>query len=300
MNEAAHSPASLLARSEGVAGGLPGLLMSAERLAATILLGEHGRRRAGPGDAFWQYRPAQPGDPRRAIDWRQSARGDAHFVRETEWQAAQSLMLWVDDAASMSFAGGAGAGKRARPSKLRRAQTLALALAVLAVRAGERTGLATLPEPPRSGRAQIVRIADALMEGGDVPDYGAPRPRVMPPGARAVFLSDFLGPVEPAAEALTAAADRGVQGVLVQILDPEEEAFPYDGRTVFESMSGAVRFETLKAGRLRSDYLDRLAARRAALRDLCARTGWRFHLHHTDASPEAALLTLYAALERCR
>ncbi|CTQ31329.1 hypothetical protein JAN5088_00084 [Jannaschia rubra] len=294
MNDILHTPATLRARSEAAAAALPGLLMSADRLAATVLLGEHGRKRAGPGDAFWQFRAAQAGDPRRSIDWRQSARGDAHFVRETEWQAAQSLMLWVDDAASMSFASGK------RPSKLRRAQTLALALAVLAVKAGERTGLATLPEPPRGGRAQLIRLANALMEGGDRPDYGAPRPRVMPMGARAVFLSDFLGPPEPVADALTAAADRGVRGVLVQILDPEEEAFPYDGRTLFESMSGTLRFETLKAGQLRDDYLFRLAARRAALRDLCSRTGWRFHLHHTDASPEAALLSLYTALERHR
>ncbi|WP_299650560.1 DUF58 domain-containing protein [uncultured Jannaschia sp.] len=294
MTPTLHTPETLRARSEGIAAGLPGLLMAAERLAATILLGEHGRKRAGPGDTFWQYRSAQPGDARRGIDWRQSARSDGHFVRETEWQAAQTLMLWVDDAASMRFAAGD------RPSKLRRAQTLALALAVLAVKAGERTGLAALPEPARGGRAQLIRMADALMEGGDVPDYGAPRPRVMPMGSRAVFLSDFLGPVEPVAEALTAAADRGVGGVLVQVLDPDEEAFPYDGRTLFESMSGAVRFETLKAGRLRDDYLDRLATRRAALRDLCARTGWRFHLHHSDGAASAALLSLYTALERRR
>lgn len=294
MNEALHTPASLRARSEGAAATLPGLLMQAERLAATILLGDHGRKRAGPGDAFWQFRAAQPGDPRRSIDWRQSARGDGHFVRETEWQAAQSLMLWVDDAASMRFS------SDGRPSKLRRAQTLALALAVLATRAGERTGLATLAEPPRGGKAQLIRIADALMEGGDVPDYGAPRPQVMPMGARAVFASDFLGPVEPVIAALTAAADRGVQGVLLQTLDPEEEAFPYDGRTVFESMSGAVRFETLKAGQLRDAYLDRLTKRRAALRDLCQRTGWRYQLHHTDTSAETALLSLYTALERRR
>lgn len=294
VESALHTSASLRARSEGAAAGLPGLLMSAERLAATILLGDHGRKRAGPGDAFWQFRAAQPGDPRRAIDWRQSARGDGHFVRETEWQAAQSLMLWVDDAASMRFASGD------RPSKLRRAQTMALALAVLATRAGERTGLANLPEPPRSGKAQLIRMADALMGGGDVPDYGAPRPQVMPMGARAVFLSDFLGPVDPVVDALTTAADRGVKGVLLQILDPEEEAFPYDGRTVFESMSGAVRFETLKAGRLRDEYLERLTRRRAALRDLCRRTGWRYQLHHTDAAAEAALLPLFAALERRR
>ena len=287
-----HTPSTLRARSEETSAALPGLLMHAERLAATVLMGEHGRRRAGPGDAFWQYRPAQPGDGRRVIDWRQSARGDDHFVRETEWQAAQTLMLWVDDAASMRFAA------NDRPSKLRRAQTLALALAVLSVRAGERTGLASLPEPPRSGKAQLSRMADALMEGGDAPDYGAPRPRVMPMGARAVFLSDFLGDPAALRDAMTTAADRGVEGVLVQVLDPEEEAFPYDGRTIFESMSGAIRFETLKAGRLRDDYLSRLHARRAALRDLCARTGWRFVTHHTDASPEALLLSLHMTLGR--
>jgi MoxR-like ATPase len=203
-------------------------------------------------------------------------------------------MLWVDDAASMRFAAGG------RPSKLRRAQTLALALAVLAVRGGERTGLAQLAEPPRGGKAQIMRLADALMEGGEVPDYGAPRPQVMPMGSRAVFLSDFLGDPVPLTEALTSAADRGVTGVLLQVLDPEEEAFPYDGRTVFESMSGAVRFETLKAGRLRDEYLARLEARRAELKELCRRTGWRFQLHHTDHRAGAALLSLYGALEKRR
>ena len=290
MDGAAHTPTSLRARAEEATATLPPLLMHAERLAATVLMGEHGRRRAGPGDAFWQYRNAQPGDARRAIDWRQSARGDDHFVRETEWQAAQTLMLWVDDAASMRFAAAE------RPSKLRRAQTLALALASLAVRAGERAGLAALPEPPRAGRAQLGRIADALMEGGDAPDYGAPRPAVMPLGARAVFLSDFLGDPAPLVDALTRAADRGAEGVLCQVLDPEEEAFPYDGRTLFESMSGAIRFETLKAGALRDDYLARLAERRAMLRDLCARTGWRFLVHRTDASAARALLALHHAL----
>ena len=215
-------------------------------------------------------------------------------MRETEWQAAQTVMLWVDDAASMRFAAGR------RPSKLRRAQTLALALAVLAVRGGERTGLAQLAEPPRGGRAQLMRLADALMEGGEAPDYGAPRPRVMPMGSRAVFLSDFLGDPAPLSEAMTSAADRGVTGVLVQVLDPEEEVFPYDGRTVFESMTGAVRFETLKAGRLREDYLSRLAERRDRLDALCRRTGWRFQVHHTDAQAGAALLSLYGALEKRR
>ena len=45
---------SLRDRAEGLTGHLPPLLASAEHLAATVLLGEHGRRRSGMGDEFWQ------------------------------------------------------------------------------------------------------------------------------------------------------------------------------------------------------------------------------------------------------
>lgn len=295
FSEALHTPDSLRHRSETVSGGLPSLMVAAEHLAATIMLGNHGRKRAGMGDEFWQYRPAEAGDGLRAIDWRRSARADAPSVREKEWQAAQSLMLWVDDAQSMSFTGG-----RNRPSKLRRAQTIGMALAILAIRAGERVGLMNLPEPPKAGNTQLLRLASALMDPKDPEDYGAPMPRIMPAGSRAVFLSDFLGETAPVEKALTTAADRGVKGALVMVLDPDEEAFPFDGRTVFESMSGAIRFETLKAKGLREAYLERLAARKDWLQTLARRTGWRLDIHHTDHAPEDPLLWLYHALEQVR
>lgn len=292
---ALHTPETLRSRSEAVAASLPALMADAQHLAATVLLGTHGRKRAGTGDEFWQYRPAQAGDGYRQIDWRRSGRSDGHFIRQTEWQAAQAVMLGVDDAASMTFS-----GHRARPSKLRRAQTLAMALAILAVRGGERVGLTHLAEPPRGGTAQLMRLAQALMDGHEPGDYGTPRPQVMPMGSRAVFLSDFLGDPAGIEAVLGRAADREVRGVLLQVLDPDEEAFPYDGRTVFESMGGAIRFETLKARSLRDAYLGRLAERKARLQEVCRRTGWRYHLHHTDQPAEPTLLWLYRALERVR
>ena len=97
-------PLALRALSEAEAAALPDLLARAEHLAGAVLLGAHGRRRAGAGDDFWQYRPAQVGDSRRAIDYRRSAMGDTEFVREREWQIAQSVMMWVDQGASMRFA----------------------------------------------------------------------------------------------------------------------------------------------------------------------------------------------------
>lgn len=294
-----HTPDTLRSRSESVASSLPALLADAEHLANVVVLGEHGRKRHGTGDEFWQYRPAEAGDSYRSIDWRRSARSDGHFLRQTEWQAAQAVILGVDDAASMTYTG-AAKGRDARPSKLRRAQTLAMATAILTIRAGERVGLSHLAEPPRAGQGQLIRLASALMDHDDRPDYGEPKPKIMPQGSRAVFFSDFLGDPKAIETVLTQAADRGVRGALVQVLDPDEEAFPFDGRTRFESMSGVVQFETLKAKGLRDAYLDRLAARKDSLSALARRTGWRFTTHHTDSPAEPVLLWIYNTLERRR
>ncbi len=282
---------TLRERSEAEASRLPPLLARAEHLAGTVLLGDHGRRRSGLGDDFWQYRPAQAGDSRRLIDHRRSARGDQQFVREREWQIAQSIMLWVDQGASMRFA-----SDRALPTKADRARLLGLATAILLVRGGERVGLTGTTLPPRRGNAQIIRLAQAWSEDTEV-DYAPPEHRAMVPHARAVFISDFLGPLDEVELALTKAADRGVRGVLLQVLDPGEETFPFQGRTIFESVGGSVRHETLKAGDLRDRYLGRLAARKDALAQLCRATGWQLGQHHTGESAQAALLWLYRALD---
>ena len=286
-----QTPAHLRAQAEGLAAPFPDLLAAAEHLASTVLLGDHGRRAAGMGDAFWQFRPAQPGDPRRRIDWRRSARADQQFVREREWQIAQSVILWVDQSASMGFTSGA------QDTKLARARVLGLAAAILLIRGGERVGLTGFTLPPRAGEAQIERLAAALLaETGE--DFGTPEARGMLPHSRALFISDFMGDPDPVEAALAKAADRGVGGALLMVLDPEEEAFPYDGRTVFESMAGKVSHETLKAGDLRDRYLERLAARKDLLQGWARAAGWQFHVHHTNDSAHAALLWLFGALER--
>ncbi len=284
------NPAILRADAETLSAPFPRLLAAAEQLASTVLLGDHGRRRAGTGDDFWQYRPAQVGDPVRRIDWRRSAMADTEFIREREWQIAQSVILWVDHAASMGFA------SKGLAPKSDRARVLALAVSILLLRAGERVGLTGFSLPPRAGENQIERLAMALSKDSDA-DFGQPEARGMLPHSRALFISDFLGDPAPVEAALQKAAERGVGGALLMVLDPEEEAFPYNGRTIFESMSGALRHETLKAGDLRGRYLERLAARKDLLQGWARAAGWQFHVHHTDDGAQAALLWLYGAME---
>ncbi|MCF2904891.1 DUF58 domain-containing protein [Octadecabacter sp. CECT 8868] len=286
------APLSLRSRSEDLAAPFPALLAEAEHLAATVMVGDHGRRRAGAGDTFWQYRPAQNHDEMRAIDWRRSARSDNQFVQDKEWQIAQSILLWVDQSAAMSFT-----SLKDGTTKAQRARTLALATAILLLRGGERVGLTGDLLPPRRGEMQISQMA-ALLSEDHADDFGTPVADGMASHSRALFVSDFLGDLTGIETAMAKAAERDVRGALVQVLDPTEEAFPFDGRTIFESMTGAVVHETLKARDLRDRYLDRLAERKDRLATLARTSGWQFHTHHTDTAASSALLWTYSALER--
>ncbi|MEP2718880.1 DUF58 domain-containing protein [Pseudophaeobacter sp.] len=286
------SAAQLRVSAESEASALPPLLVQAQQLAGSVLSGDHGRRRAGMGDDFWQYRPLQQGDSRRMVDHRRSARGDVQFVRERELQIAQTVHLWVDQGASMRFASSPDL-----PRKIDRARLIGLALSILMLRGGERVGLTGGSLPPRRGNLQSLRLAEAL-SADDAADYAPPEDRAMAPHARALFISDFLGPFAPLEQALSKAADRGVQGVVLQVLDPAEENFPFAGRTRFESVSGGLSHETLKAASLREQYLDRLAERRDALEHLCRVAGWRMGQHHSNDSALSALMWLYHAMDR--
>jgi uncharacterized protein (DUF58 family) len=259
-------------------------------------MGFHGRRRAGHGENFWQYRQAVPGAPRSAVDWRRSGKSDQQFIREMEWEAAQTVSIWVDDALSMDYRDAEHFKAR---SKGERASLLALAVSVLLIKAGERVALmGTDAAQPRAGRAQLNRMALALgtERVGERPDYGVPPNDRMVHGGRAIFFSDFLGDIEAMKPALAHAADQGVRGCFVQVLDESEEVFPFDGRMIFESMGGTTEFETQRARALAEAYVGRLAERRAKIIEYARHLGWRWLFHHTSQPPRGALLWLYMAV----
>ncbi len=292
-SERAKTAVLLRRDSEKIAGSLPPLLAEAERLAFTVAMGVHGRKRAGIGENFWQYRRAMPGDVQTAVDWRRSGRSDEMYIREMEWEAAQTVSIWADDAAAMDYK-----GPKAPRTKRDRAVLLALALSVLLVKAGERVALlGTNAAQPRTGENQLQRMAMALAEENpDRLDYGVPPMARYAVSGRAVFLSDFMGARDDVFPALTHAADRNVAGCFVQIVDDTEEVFPFDGRTIFQSVGGTVEFETQRAKALREAYQERLAERREALEVMARRTGWRCLVHRTSESPRKALLWLYMAI----
>ena len=292
MNQPRPS-ADLRAASEGLATTFSALMVEASRLATSVAMGDHGRRRAGVGEDFWQYRQALPGEDLATVDWRRSGRSDTAYVREREWESAHTVAIWSDAAQSMDYS-----GKRGVPSKGERANLLAMALSVLLSKAGERIAFpATVAATPRSGERQLQRIAQAISTvEGSRPEYGAVPEFGDLKAARSVFLSDFMGPDDQIFPPLKAIAERAGTGCLVHILDDTEEAFPFDGRVIFESMGGGLSFETHRAKGLREEYREQLAKRCAALEEFARQAGWQYLKHHTSQSPKVALLWLHMVI----
>lgn len=275
-------------RAQAASRVLPPLLVEAERIAATVILGEHGRKRAGPGESFWQYRPYSFGDSTQRIDWHKSARSDRVFIRENEWEAANTLWVWSSPSVSMDFK-----SHLSKVTKRERAQLVALAVASLAARAQERVSALGSPYAPDHARSQLLKIADWLLKG-----EGTALPSVMrmPRFSSAVMAGDFFDRLDDIARAVTPLAQAGVKGHLVQIVDPAEEMLPYAGRVEFQEMAGPIKFLSAKAETLRGAYAEKLANHRAALRDLCSRIGWSFTVHRTDEAPAKLLLSLHARI----
>ncbi len=279
-------------RAEELAAVLPPLLVAAERVAATVAQGVHGRRRVGQGETFWQFRRYDMGDQPQSIDWRQSAKTDLVFVREMEWEAAQSTWIWRDASPSMSWHSSAEL-----PQKRARADLLTLALSALLIRGGERVALLGSGLRPESGRGTLTRIAQLVEDKAQDPSDLPPK-LPLPRNAQTVFIGDFLAPLEDIEKALRNYAEAGLRGYLLQVLDPAEESLPYHGRVQFQGLEGEEPWLLSRVESARGTYVDRLEAQRAGLQDITRSFGWGFGLHRSDHSPQAALLSIYTALSQ--
>jgi len=272
--------------AEALGAGLPPLLLDAERLAAAVSLGVHGRRKAGMGESFWQFRRYTPEDAASAIDWRQSAKSQHLFVREREWEAAQSVWFWCDASAGMQFASG-------KTTKAERAKLLGLALASLLVRGGERVALYGDGHAPASSRAALRRIGHTLLDGANRPEALPPEAAITK-NAQFVWFSDFLSPLSEIETALRRLSHSAVTGQIVHIIDPAEEDFPYAGRMRFEDSKGELSEVIGRAETVASAYRARFKAHAETLGALARRLGWSYIAHRTDRPPQTALIALYA------
>jgi uncharacterized protein (DUF58 family) len=277
-------------RARRTADALPPLLVEAHRIAATIIMGVHGRKRSGPGETFWQYRPYAFGDSTQRIDWHKSARAERIFIRENEWEAANTLWLWPSPAPTMDYH-----SHLSKVTKRERAMLLALALGSLALDAHERVAALGSPFAPGHAQGALPKIAGWFLQG-QAEQKGFPDSGRLARYAVVALFGDFLEPPETIGRWLTAIAERGVRGHLIQIADPAEETLPWNGRVEFLEVAGPQSLIVGKTENLREAYQARYKAQREAVREIARRLGWTFAVHRTDETPLTCLLQLHGLI----
>jgi uncharacterized protein (DUF58 family) len=272
-----------------LADAMPRLILEALRVASTVIHGLHGRRRAGPGENFWQYRRFVSGEPAQHVDWRRSARDDHLYVREREWEASHTVWIWPDRSPSMTFASALSSD-----TKLERSLVVAFALAEVLVQGGERVGVPGLMRPTAS-RNVIEKMAESILhdptERASLPPSFAPSPL-----SEVVMLSDLWSPIADVRATIAQLSATGAHGHVVQIVDPAEESFPYSGRVEFIEPEGAGSVTAGRAETWRNDYQNIVARHRADIRAGTDLRGWSFAIHRTDRPASELLLVLHSRM----
>ncbi|MFT8417848.1 MAG: DUF58 domain-containing protein [Acetobacter sp.] len=290
--------ADMACAAQALATRMPDLLLHASQMATTLAAGLHPQRRAGWGDTFWQYRPAQPGEPVNRIDWRQSARTARAHVRETEAEAPQTVLLWCDFSGSMQWR-----SSSALPGKLDRAVVLLLAIAALLLRNGERVLLLSpsgvMPLPPASSALERLALGlSALATNATATVAALPAAAFVPRHARLLLASDLLCPAPQLQDCLRQLAAHPARAHVLHISDPAENTLPYSGRTEFSGLEHEALLELPHVQSLRADYSTLVTARTQWLEQTVSRSGHTLAHHQTDTAPLPTLLALHAQMSQ--
>ncbi len=253
--------------------------------AQTLHPGAAGRRRAGSGEQFWQYRRYAQTDAADQVDWRRSGRSDDLFVRESELETPRTILFWIDPAAGFDWTSAARL-----PTKTSRARVIALAIGMTLARRGERVGGFSGRRHPRLGQTATEHLARDLLD--------RPTDQPVPPRgpALAVIASDFYTPIDTWKQRMAPLLGTCRHGVMFAVSDPAEAEFPFSGRTRFTRPGSPDSRTVGRAETLKTPYLDRLAENRRALKSYAAEIGWGVVCHATDQPPVPAAAEIQSIL----
>lgn len=300
-----NSPERLSSRIDW--GTIAPLRLRARTIADGLYAGMHRSRRKGPGVELGGHRPYVPGDDLRWLDWRALMRHDRLIIRELETETDRGLRLIVDASASMAYR-----GPQAPASKLAYGALIAAVLARLSLASGDPVGLSWLggapsarPLPPMGGREAFERLVatlESMPATGDISlDEGAIERALAPIAQRArrgtiiVLVSDLLDLPPFALDRFVALAPAGRTLAVVQVLDPDEASFPFQGTVRLRALEGSAVVET-DADAMRSRYLEALAKLTETWKDRLERHGGRLVRARTDDDPASIVRSLVSGL----
>jgi len=268
--------------------------IAARHAVESVLSGQHRSLHRGLSVEFVEHRPYQPGDDLRHLDWQVYARTDRYDIRVYEEETRLRATLVVDCSGSMGYG---------QSNKLHYASMLSAALGFVMARQGDAVGLALCDHrirehiPPRSTMAHLLQILSLLEQtppGGEtalstvLDDLAV---RVKRRGL-VLLISDCIDDPDGLVRALRHLRHRKQDVRVFHIIDPDEEAFPFQGTLELVGMEDEPRLK-VDGDRIRRRYQEALQMHRQRLEAGCHAAGVQLSHCRTD---EDIAMVLHRAL----
>jgi uncharacterized protein (DUF58 family) len=202
-----------------------------------FLSGLHRSPRKGFSVEFADFRPYQPGDDLRYVDWKTAARADRWVVKQYEEETNLRATIILDVSRSMDWR---GASEEPRLTKRAYAEQLTAALGLLLLRQRDAVGLIRFDDavrtsiPPRARSGQWRRLVAALAESGngrasDLASALGQAARLVTRRGMVILISDLLVDVDTALPALRGLRAAGHDVTVLHVMDPAERDFTLAG-----------------------------------------------------------------------
>jgi uncharacterized protein (DUF58 family) len=223
-----------------------------------FMSGLHRSPRKGFSVEFAEYRPYQPGDDLRYIDWKIVARADRWVVKQYEEETNLRASIVLDVSKSMAWSGqqlyalaGTEQSSGLRLTKLAYGERLTAALALLLLRQRDAVGLVRFDSeirsavPPRARNGQWRRVVAALEEPGAGRASSAPialeqAARLINRRGMIVLVSDLLMDIPEVERAVRGLRAVGHDVTVLHLMDPAERELPSSGEAVFVDPESAM------------------------------------------------------------
>jgi uncharacterized protein (DUF58 family) len=274
-----------------------------------FMTGLHRSARRGFSVEFADYRPYQPGDDLRYLDWKIAARADRWVIRQFEEETNLRATIVLDVSRSMAWSGAALAPRDpaavARLTKLAYAERVAASLALLLLRQRDAVGLIRFDDrirtsvPPRARRGQWQRLMGGLLEEGSGKASSAGEAlqqagRLIRRRGMIILVSDLLMDVAQVEAGVRGLRAAGHDVTVLHIMDPAERELPPGGETLFVDPESSLELPT-RVTDVRAAYRDTVEQVIAEWRRVFGGLGAGYEIIQTDQPFGVPLRRAFAA-----
>lgn len=190
---------------------------------------------------FTEHRQYMPGDEIKHIDWKAYGKTDRFYIKQFEEETNLKSYLIVDASRSMDYA------SKGNLKKFEYASYVAAALSFLMIEQRDAVGLTLFDEgirvslPPRATRSYLKEILKELESAKPAKKTGTSASlnliaEQIKRRGLVIVLSDLFDTPESVMTALKHFRHKGHEVVVMQILDPLERSFAFDGDAIFKDL----------------------------------------------------------------